>query len=85
VKQLSFWHESQIARRKVVAPFEIDCSVATAPGYERVFWRLLSFRNPYRRWNPEPWHFEGVLLDRKTAKDILLVRDPKTDCLVEVE
>lgn len=76
--QLALWNEHKCAQRRILAPFEVDATEATAPGYRRIFWRLLSRR--IVRWNP--LHFEMVLRDEVQHLDISLVRD-HNDQLVE--
>lgn len=80
MKQLALWYEHKCAQRRTLAPFEIDASEATAPGYRRIFWRLLSRR--IARWNP--LHYEMILRDEVQHTDISLVRDAH-DNLVEEE
>lgn len=80
MKQLALWYEHKCAQRRILAPFEVDATEVTAPGYRRIFWRLLSRR--IHRWNP--LQFEMVLLDETQHPDIHLVRDSH-DRLVEYE
>jgi len=85
IGQKRLWHELR-GGRKVLAPFEIDATEASAPGYRNIFWRLLSRRNPNpMRWNLNPLHFEMILRDENIRTDIHLERNPETDQLESVE
>jgi hypothetical protein len=80
MKQLTLWIEHKCALRRITAPFEVEESIAIG-AYEHTFWRLLSFRNPPRRFQVNRWHFEEVIRDEKQPMDLHLVRNPLTDKL----
>ena len=86
MKQLALWTEYKCAQRRILAPFEVDASESFAPGHRRILWRLLSRRNPGPAFNRHSFlRFEMVLRDEVLHTDIHLVRDPKTDNLVEAD
>lgn len=64
MKQRRLWNEFKCAQVRICAPFRVDATEATAPGYRRIFWRLLSRR--FDRWSQ--WHFEDVLRDEVEHK-----------------
>ncbi len=85
MKQLVLWSEYKCAQKRIYAPFVVDASEATGPGYKRILWRLLSRRAPGPPFNRHSFlRFEMVLRDEKIATDIHLVRDAK-DNLVPAE
>lgn len=85
-RQKRLWFDPPGVQRKVLAPFEVEATEATAPGYRQIFWRLLSRRNPNPvRRSKNPFHFEMVLRNETLHTDIYLVRNPETDQLESID
>ena len=77
-KQIGFFEVNKHAARRVTPPFCVDACEMTAPGYHRVFWRLLSYRSPTVPalcWNGMVWHPEGIIRDETRHLDIHLIAD----------
>lgn len=75
---------SHFSRFSVHPPFPVDATESIAPGRHAILWRLLSYRKPWRRWNPDPWRFEMLLRDEVRHTDIELRAD-ETGNLVPME
>lgn len=84
-QQIGMFECLRHAEKRVHPPFRVDASEAISPGRHAILWRLLSYRRPWRKWTNDPWHFEMLLRDEVLHTDIHLVRDPKTDNLIEKE
>jgi hypothetical protein len=75
--QTGFFESLRHAERRVHPPFRVDATESIAPGRHAILWRLLSYRKPWRRWNPDPWRFEMLLRDEVRHTDIELRADEK--------